>query len=378
MNGVNTVRLEAELRALVDISTPNGDNEAAEAAFAEVTKMLPGGVTVERLNSSSEGHAPSMLASLKGTGTGRLLLLGHIDTVFSHDEHRPAEVVEDRTFGSGTIDMKGGDAIALEVMRRLAADLDGFGEIALLIVADEEWRTVDFVHGPAFAEFDACLCFEAGERDDAGSDAVILRRKAAATLRVRATGLAAHSGAAPDDGRNALLALAKVAQDVSKLHEPDGPLGLTAVPTIIQSGDAINVVPASGELNFDLRANSADSFAAVVDSIPTDSDGVKLDASLTRVWPGMDSRESAAAVLASAATQLKRPIIAGSRGGASDASHLAVHIPLTIDGLGPIGAGAHTGDEYVETDTLGSRAELALAVARAALPGDAASTPDEV
>jgi glutamate carboxypeptidase len=57
------------------------------------------------------------------------------------------------------------------------------------------------------------------------------------------------------------------------------------------------------------------------------------------------------------------------RGGASDASHLAGHVELSVDGLGPRGGGAHAPREYVVADSLRTRAEVALAVTAAALRG---------
>ena len=74
-----------------------------------------------------------------------------------------------------------------------------------------------------FEGFDACLCFEAGEHDPDGQDAVVVRRKAAGSIRVHAHGRAAHSGSAPDKGVNALLALADVASIVAGLPRPAGP-----------------------------------------------------------------------------------------------------------------------------------------------------------
>jgi glutamate carboxypeptidase len=56
-----------------------------------------------------------------------------------------------------------------------------------------------------------------------------------------------------------------------------------------------------------------------------------------------------------------------ARGGASDASHLATEIPLTVDGLGPRGGGAHTPEEFVLASSLQERAEVALALAGAVL-----------
>ena len=322
---------------------------------------------MERLECSSPDHARDLLATVRGSGSRRLLLLGHLDTVVSHAEHRPLERAGDRLLGSGTIDMKGGIVIALGVMRAIASVLRAFAELALLAVTDEDWRTGELLHGPRFTGYDACLCFERGELAAGGEDAVVVRRKAAATLSVHARGVAAHSGAAPERGRSALLALAAVAQRVAEQADPAGPERLTAVPTVIRSGEAFNVVPASGELICDLRAERLESFMPVLEAVPAEHGGAAVEAELVRRWPGMDTRERAAAPLARASELLGRRIVAGERGGASDASHLAAHVPLTIDGLGPLGTGAHNPEEHLLRDSLRPRAEVALAVAAAAL-----------
>ena len=153
---------------------------------------------------------------------------------------------------------------------------DSFAEIALLLVNDEEFRTVDFVHGPRFAGFDACLCFEGGERLGNGSEAVVVKRKAASAIGVEATGVAAHSGAHPDEGRSALLALADVARSLAAMHDPGGPEALTVVPTMISAGEAINAVPGAGELLVDMRADHVGAFDPVLASIPAELDGVTL------------------------------------------------------------------------------------------------------
>jgi glutamate carboxypeptidase len=95
--------------------------------------------------------------------------------------------------------------------------------------------------------------------------------------------------------------------------------------------------------------------------------GARLEAHLVRQWPGMDNREATVALLAAAGSALGRPIIGAGRGGASDASHFAATIPLTVDGLGPRGGGAHAPHEYVLAPSLKLRAEVALAVADAVL-----------
>ncbi len=102
--------------------------------------------------------------------------------------------------------------------------------------------------------------------------------------------------------------------------------------------------------------------------MPAEHGGVRLESSLVRAWPGMDSRAATAALLAAAEGRLGRPIVASERGGASDASHVAAGgIALTLDGLGPRGGGAHAPHEWVSAESLRIRAELALAVMAALL-----------
>jgi glutamate carboxypeptidase len=357
-----------QLRALVDISSPSGDIPGAEAAVAAAVALLPGGVDVERVPCSSPEHADDLVVRLRGTGERRIVLVGHLDTVVQHGEHRPLTEDGDKLVGSGSADMKAGDVLAIGVLHALAAGGGpGFAEVVLLLVNDEEWRTVPFGHTARFADFDACLCFEAGQLGPDGEEAVVVRRKAAGTLRVRAHGREAHSGSNPEKGANALLALATAARAIADAADPHGPLALTAVPTIMRSGEAFNVVPGSGELIGDLRARSSDAFEQVMGSVPDQVDGVRLEVDLLRYWPGMDARETAAPVIARAAQIAGLAIHAGARGGASDASHLAGDIPVTIDGLGPRGGGAHAPHEYVSRASLRPRAAVALAIAAAAL-----------
>jgi len=359
-------RAERELEALVAISTPSGDVHGADEAAALVAALAPDEATIERVECSSPDHAADLLIRLTGSGSRRLLLLGHLDTVVAHEEHRPLTRDGEQLLGSGAIDMKGGDVLALGLLRALATRTSDFAEAALLLVCDEEWRVGPFVHVPRFEGFDACLCFEAGQLAD-DDEAVVVRRKAAGTLSVTAHGRSAHSGSAPDKGINALLALASAAQAVAGSQDPYGPQRLTAVPTVLHAGDAFNVVPGNGRLVCDLRADSLDAFEGVLQALPAELGGARLEARLVRQWPGMDAREATASLLASAAGALGRPVIGAGRGGASDAAHFAATIPFTVDGLGPRGGGAHAPHEYVLASSLRPRAEVALAVADAVL-----------
>jgi glutamate carboxypeptidase len=360
-------RAVRHLEALVAVSSPSGDVHGAEEAAAVCAALLPDEAEVERIPCSSEGHAPDLLARLRGTGTRRILLLGHLDTVVSHEEHRALTRDGGKLVGSGSVDMKGGVVLSLGAMRQLVKRPQDYAEVALLVVCDEEWRKGPLQHVERFAGWDACLCFEGGERTPAGDDAVVVRRKAAGTIQVTGHGRAAHSGSAPDRGRNALLALGEAARAVAACHAPDGPSHLTAVPTVLRSGEAFNVVPGSGELYCDLRADELDAIEAVLDAIPAEHEGVRLESRLIRRWPGMHSEEAVAPLLERASAALGRPVVPASRGGASDASHIAGAVPVTVDGLGPRGGAAHNPEEFVLEESLASRAEVALALIDAAL-----------
>jgi glutamate carboxypeptidase len=356
-----------ELRELVDISSPSGDIDGAERALAVCVGLLPAGASIDRPACSSPNHAPDLIGTVTGTGTTKLMLLGHVDTVVSHGAHQPLRRDGDRLYGTGTVDMKGGDILALGVARALARRPETFAELAVLLVTDEEWRTRPFGHAQRFAGYDACLCFEGGQLDNDGHEGVVVRRKAAGTLRVLATGRASHSGSAPDHGLNALLALAQTATAIASLHDPHGPEQLSAVPTVMRSGDAFNVVPAAGELIVDLRAQGLEAFDDVVVAVGAELDGVLLEARMERKWPGMDSTAVTQDLIARASHRLGRPISGVPRGGASDASHFADTIALTVDGLGPRGGGAHTPGEFVLEPTMRGRLEVALAVAHEVL-----------
>jgi glutamate carboxypeptidase len=360
-------RATSDLEALVAISSPSGDGAGAEEAFALCESLLPDRAEVERVPCSTPGFAPDLVARVRGTGSGRMLLLGHIDTVVGHGAHARARRDGQRMYGPGTSDMKGGVVLSLGVARALAQRPGRFEELAVLLVADEEWRTAEFTHVHAFNGYDGCLCFEAGERGPDGVEGVVVRRKAAGTLRVLAEGRAAHSGSAPDRGRNALLALSQVAIALAALHAPDGPDRLSVVPTVLRSGEALNVVPAAGELILDLRADRLEAFDPVLAAVPAAVGGVSLRPVMERRWPGMDARVATAPLLSAASDLLGRRIAGVGRGGASDASHFAAWIPLTIDGLGPRGGGAHTPEEFVFIPSLQERAELALAIAEVVL-----------
>ena len=266
--------------------------------------------------------------------------------------------------------MKGGVALALGVMRELAERPELYAEAAVLLVNDEEWRTVPSpTRSASRTGTPVCASRPASSTRD-GNDAVIVKRKAAGTLEVQATGTPAHSGSAPEKGRSALLALAAVAQRVAASADPAGPARLTAVPTILQLRRGVQRGPAArspdlrparglaggvragaggraggarrGRHRLHAGAGVAGHGHACRHRVPARPRGERAWAA--RWWP------PSAAAPATRATSRRRS------SSPSTASARAA-------------AGAHAPHEWVGVESLRTRAEVALALAAAILEG---------
>ena len=363
-------RAPDELERLVAISSPSGDVEGAEAALRYALTLVPDGVRVERPPCSTADHADDLVVTLTGTRQ-------RADRPARPRRHRPRprgppparRATARNLAGSGSVDMKGGDILALGVLRALAQRADTFAEVALLLVCDEEWRAGDFAHTRRASRAGTrCLCFEGGQLTGDGEEAVVVKRKAAGTLRVLAHGRSAHSGSAPEKGANALLALASAAQSVAALHDPAGPGAphRRCRPSCAAATRSTSS-PRPASCCATCAPTSSRRSTSSSPGLPEAVDGVRLESEFLRRWPGMDSRAATAPLLDAAAQRLGRPIHGADRGGASDASYLAPVIDVTVDGLGPRGGGAHTPGEYIVESSLRERAEVALALADAVL-----------
>lgn len=350
---------------LCSIPSPTGDHDGARRMAAAIAELLPAGVALAAEDSSTPSHPPDLRATLRGAGRGSILLLGHLDTVVGLDAHRAPVLEGDRLNAPGAYDMKGGLVVACAVLRALASRPDLFGRLELLVVADEEWRTVPLRHAKsAPGRYDACLCFEGGE-DGNGTAALIAKRKGAASLRIEALGVAAHSGAAHTAGRSALAALAALALELQDFGP--GASERSVVPTVIRAGEALNSVPDHGELILDVRAFDRRAIEEVLDSVPEERDGVELRPALESRFPGMDSRTALEGVLPRIRELAGRQVVTLARGGSSDAAFFSSFVPFTVDGLGPLGGGDHSPAEHILISSIAPQTELALAVALAAL-----------
>lgn len=288
---------------------------------------------------------------------GRVLLVGHHDTVFPPGTFEGWRADGDRIQGPGVLDMKGGIAIVHTALAALhdegrLADLP----IAFVSVGDEEIGSGD---SRGFAEEHAkgascALVFEAGRAEDA----IITRRKGTGGLKVQATGRAAHAGNDHPDGINAILALSRFIVEAQKLTDYDR--GLTVNVGTISGGSSRNTVPEHAECAIDFRYECAADGNALISRLHQLSKNVATKASFEITGgvkrPPLVRTDASSALYARYAAAARDSGLGDAEcallGGGSDANNIAALGVPCIDGLGPRGFGFHTHDEYIEASSL--------------------------
>ncbi|MEA3001224.1 MAG: glutamate carboxypeptidase, partial [Sphingomonadales bacterium] len=198
----------AQIRMLeeaVNIDSGTGDVAGGRKVAALLVPRLQAlGMTVETVPAEAPGLPENIVATLNGTGRGRILMIGHIDTVFGPGTvaQRPFRIDGDRATGPGVSDEKGGvieGLYALQILHDLG--FRDFGRITFLIETSEERGSpgTKALIGRLVAEADVELNLEPGDPPDV----LTVWRKGSATFHIDVKGRAAHAGVAPQDGRNA-------------------------------------------------------------------------------------------------------------------------------------------------------------------------------
>jgi glutamate carboxypeptidase len=337
------------LARLCAIDSPTGHLEGLDACATMIGGWAErSGCAVDLLPSPVGIH---VVARTPGTGAGRILLLGHHDTVFPTGTAaaRPLRVEGERALGPGVADMKGGVLVGLAALERLVGG--GVG-VELHSVPDEEARnvapfTLATMHGA-----DAALCLECGR----ASGAIVTSRKAGCWITVTAHGVPAHAGTSPDEGRSALRALARELLRIEdELHHARP--GMTAVATQLHSGDVKNTVPAEAWGVIDLRAADEPDLDFALDRIRAvgSHDGVVFAFSDDRGFPPMQRAPALTGATLRALAAQGQPSLEEAAGGVSDGSWTS-HIGVpTVDGLGPVGGEDHTEREWIDLSSVEPR-----------------------
>ncbi len=316
-------------------------------------------------------------------GGPRVLLIGHLDTVFDPGTaaERPFRIQDGRAYGPGVTDMKSGllaGIYALGLLRKVdresGADAGVLPFERLTYIANPDEEIGSPVSGPVIrreaAESDVALVLECAR---ANGD-IVSSRKGILDIRLHITGKAAHAGVEPEKGRSAVL---EAAHKTLALHGLNGRWpGVTANVGVVAGGTRSNVVPERCTLEVDVRSPDAaglDAAHAAVLEIARTSTVADVTTTVEQLagHRPMEKLE-ASGRLVDLAVELARGIGFAVRdtatGGASDANTTSgMGIP-TLDGLGPIGGLDHSPGEYLDVDSIAPRtallAALLLAISR--------------
>ncbi|CAG0934473.1 acetylornithine deacetylase [Thermoflexales bacterium] len=372
--------LQQLLADLVHINSINPSLVPGSAGEREIAAYLTS--AMQRLGLTVAQHEPapnrvSVVGTLPGSGKGKSLMLnGHIDTVGV--EHMPnpfsGEIREGKLYGRGAYDMKGGVAAMLTAAKALRdAGLALKGDLLLAAVADEEYASIGTADIAKRYQPNAAIVAEPTELQ------LALAHKGFVWLEVTVSGKAAH-GSRPQLGIDANLKMGRFLHELDRLEQElraRQPHSLIGPPTLhaamLNGGREMSVIADRCELRIERRTIPGETEAQVVAELQALLD--RLSASdeafhaTVKSFFAREPFEVAAeapivkAVQAATATVLRHPIDPSGVSFWTDAALLtAAGIPTVV--FGPIGAGAHAAEEWID---LHSVEQAALIYAQTAL-----------
>ena len=306
-----------------------------------------------------------------GGANGHVLLLGHCDTVFPTGEaaRRPFRVEGERAYGPSVADMKAGLVMNSFVLEALARFGRARHPVTVLYTSDEEIASgasrpvIEAEARGARAVFNA----EPGRP----SGNLVSGRKGAMFLTVEATGVAAHSGVAPEKGKSAIEELCRKVIDLHALS--DLGTGTTVNVGLIQGGQSINTVAPNARARVDVRFKTIAAMAEAEAAIREVIGRTYVDGTTTRLTEKalfLPLEESAAGDALfehyrACAADLGLSPGREYTGGSADSGFTAAAGAPTLCGTGPVGEKAHSPDEVCHLDSMVPKAQaLALAILR--------------
>ena len=335
-----------ELRQLVEINSYTFNKDGVDAhGHLFSTWMQDLGFSEERYHREIIGDH-LLFRTPVVTNKRRVLLLGHLDTVFPPGTFETFREDEEWVYGPGVCDMKGGNLIALQALRAIQHSAGGIANIDFLLVSDEEKGSDDSssLTQSLALDYDICFDFEA-----AGSDhEVVIGRKGIGTYKFEIEGLAAHAGNHYADGIDANRIAAQILLELVSLTNLDD--GTTVNPGKIEGGIGANTISPKAEITVELRFTK-----------PSERDRVlkELEGIAKKEWlPGskltftgrlqrdvMEPTTIQSELLNEISEVLGYPLPTEKRGGVSDANTVATMGVATLDGFGPYGDGDHSVNE---------------------------------
>ena len=294
-----------------------------------------------------------------------VLLIGHVDTVFDRGTvgQRPFAIRNGRAYGPGVADMKGGLVAMLGVVEALQAV--GSLDAASFVVVNNCDEEISSECSRAIIEgycegTRAALVFEPGRPNGC----IVTARKGVQAHFLEVTGKAAHAGVNPQAGASAIEALCRKVVALHALNDYEA--GLTVNVGLINGGTRPNVVAQRATADIDVRVPSARLAEQVKQSIQAivareEVPGTQACVTLLSERGPMVQSERSTSILSrfqNVAESLGFALKATATGGGSDGNFTAAKGIPTLDGLGPVGGGFHSDQEYLEVESLPLRVTL--------------------
>jgi glutamate carboxypeptidase len=351
---------------VVNIDSGTGDVEGGRKVAAIFRERLAAlGGKVESVPAEAPGLPENTVVTFTGTGKARILIIGHIDTVFGPGTvaRWPFRVDGDTLHGPGVGDEKGGvveATIALGLLKQLG--FTGYGRITFLIETSEEKGSpgTHALIDRLVKENDVELNMEPGD----APDKITVWRKGSTTYTITVKGRAAHAGVAPQEGRNAAVELIHQLKTVAAM--PHTGEGLTANLTILKAGSRENIIPEDAEGQVNVRARVPADFDKVeaalkTSALKTEIPDTKVTVTHNTAYPPLPVNPATEALAARAKAiyaGLGMTLGTGGNGGASESALAAAAGTPALDGLGPVGGGFHSEEEFVDLRTVTPRLYL--------------------
>ncbi len=300
-----------------------------------------------------------------------VMLIGHMDTVFPEGTvaKRPMTTDLDRAYGPGVSDMKSGLLNVLYAIRQLQemdpSTLDQLS-IAVCMNPDEE---IGSLHSEEWLKSVAINARHVLVAEAARADGSLIKaRKGMARYCINFSGKAAHAGNDPQNGRSAITEMANWIIAINQLTNFE--TGTTLNVGVVQGGVGSNIVPDNAQAIVDVRFWDNEQYEHVHRQLQQWSrtpfaEGVTIqlirEAHKPSMTPSVETHQLMALV-EEAGQEIDIPITWQAVGGGSDANLTSVLGIPTLDGFGPIGAGFHSPDEYLQLDSIEPRIQLLVKV----------------
>ncbi|MRI58969.1 MAG: peptidase M20 [Epsilonproteobacteria bacterium] len=269
----------------------------------------------------------------------RMLLLGHLDTVFPPGTFESFQEDEEWIYGPGVCDMKGGNMVMVEALRAQ----EKIYNIDIFLVSDEEIGSDDSrpLTFEIAREYEYCLVFEAAGKNDE----IVTARKGIGTFTIDIEGKAAHAGNCYTQGVDANQEAAHKILALS--HLSDLKAGTTVNVGKIEGGIGANTISPYAKLIFEARFRSTKERDRILQEIHQIVNTSYIPGSLAKLLGGlqrdvMEEHPGQLEFVKRLQEWCGHPLPTESRGGGSDANIAASAGAITLDGFGPYGDGDHT------------------------------------